>query len=92
MVVLWRAPLEHRGSRVTNYGPTHQKTTPRHRCQPSGIRYALRVSRLPPPPVDSRTKFLQIPCYKFVRLHEGDDTGRTTKTKFPREKGRGFEF
>jgi hypothetical protein len=51
-----------------------RKTTPRHRCQPSGIRYALRVSRLPPPPVDSRTKFLQISCFKFVRLHEGDDT------------------
>jgi len=49
-----------------------RKTTPRHRCQAAnpaanGIRYALRVSRLPPLPVDTRTKLLRPNSCVFMR-------------------------
>ena len=66
----------HRGSRDTHtarYGPTHRTrakdhaTTPVPSCQPSGIRYALRVSRLPPLPVDTRTKLRRPNSCVFMR-------------------------
>ena len=58
------------GTHIRPYGPTHRTRAKDHAttsCQPSGIRYALRVSRLPPLPVDSRTKLLRPNSCVFMR-------------------------
>lgn len=61
------------GTHIRPYGPTHRTrakdhaTTPVPSCQPSGIRYALRVSRLPPLSVDTRTKLLRPNSCVFMR-------------------------